>query len=77
MSINSKICVIALCFHFLFHCLIVFTMYNFVDVLTNVSKNDLPQKKKKRKKILVCIFDIWFLIDAHLLLGLKNYVLWI
>ncbi len=52
-------------------------MYNFVDVLTNVSKNDLPQKKKKRKKILVCIFDIWFLIDAHLLLGLKNYVLWI
>lgn len=47
MSINSKICVIALCFYFLFHCLIVFTMYNFVDVLTNVSKNDLPQKKKK------------------------------
>ncbi len=46
MSINSKMCVIALCFYFLFHCLIVFTIYYFVDVLTNVSKNDLPQKKK-------------------------------
>ncbi len=52
MSINSKLFVIAMCFYFLFHCLIVFTIYYFVDVLTNVSKNDLPQKKKKK---LVCI----------------------
>lgn len=33
--------------------------------------------KKESKKSVVCIFDKWFLIDAHLLLGLKNYVLWI
>lgn len=76
MSINSKICVIALCFYFSFHCSVVFTMCNFVDVLTNVN---LKKKEKniKKKKSSVCIFDKWFLIDAHLLLGWKNYVLWI
>lgn len=57
MSINSKNCVIALCFYFLFHCLIVFTMYNFVDVLTNVSKNDLPQKKKKKSWCVFSTYD--------------------
>lgn len=46
-------------------------MYNFVDVLTNVNKNDLPQKRKQNQW---CVF---LTNDAHLLLGLKNYVLWI
>lgn len=53
MSINSKMCVIALCFYFSFHCLIVFTMCNFVDVLTNVNL----KKRKIEKKNLWCVFS--------------------